>query len=174
VFSLTILTREEAGVEKGPPWTGVAVGDSYLMRLDKIPGGGGSGVRLHGWAGLLWRRQLAVANLLAGLLLLAPALRAKVRPLALVDDHLGPMAKIFGGVVLAVAILTTMLRPLVVGGTVFTDLLPELCGIFAGIALVLDPGEASPAATSPARVALGAAALVLGIAHLLLGWVVLL
>jgi hypothetical protein len=37
VFKLTVLTAEELGVKKSPPWTEQWVGDSYRMRAKNIP-----------------------------------------------------------------------------------------------------------------------------------------
>ena len=49
VFSLTMVTRVEAGVAKSPPWSGCFVGSSYPMRRAKVPGGdSGSSVSLGG------------------------------------------------------------------------------------------------------------------------------
>jgi len=38
VFRLTVLTREEYGISKSPPWTGSWVGDSYRMHAKNIKG----------------------------------------------------------------------------------------------------------------------------------------
>jgi len=151
VFSLTMLTQEERGVKKAPPWLGVTVGDLYKMRLSKIrPGGARRGRTTGGVSGRLFWLALALANLVAGLLAAAPLLKPKVPQLGVVYDKITPLRNLLGVIALAVGVVCFLRAMLFCGFAIFADLLPQISVVVAGLflgkeMLLKKPTEAKPA-----------------------------
>ena len=134
VFSLTIITQEEAGVKKAPPWTGVWVGDIMKMRISNVPKMGGGRSTSGGFFGLIFRLALVVANLVVGLLLAISYLKPKFPQLGTVYTNIEPLRKTLGVIALILG-LFLFLRALIFFFSPFADILPQLAIVIGGLFL---------------------------------------
>jgi len=141
VFDVTVSTKEERGVAKAPPWAGMSIPNSWQMRMSKVAGraavasaadstsGDASrsgGLGLFGWL-------LAMANILAGLLAVAPLVTRKLPQAKGFYDKITPFRNLIGVVVLCIGVVSLLwclvtLHPL-------ANLLPQLAAIVAGLFL---------------------------------------
>ena len=158
VFSLTILTKEEKGVKKAPPWTGVWVGDIFKMHISNVPGAEDNGKTVSGFGRIFWL-ALFLANIIIGLLLASPLLKSKVPQLAGMYDRITPLSKLIGVISLAVGILC-FFRALIFHFAPLADIFPQLTaivgGLFLGKELLLKKpafgeGEATAEGTASAK-----------------------
>lgn len=154
VFDVTVSTKEERGVAKAPPWAGMSIPNAWQMRMSKVAGraahGTGGDASTAGGLGLFgW--LLAMANILAGLLAVAPLVTRKLPQAKGFYDKITPFRNLIGVVVLCVGAAALFwclvtLRPL-------ANLLPQLAAIVAGLFLgkeLLLRKPAMVAATPPA------------------------
>ncbi|MBN1424959.1 hypothetical protein JXA88_10415 [Candidatus Fermentibacteria bacterium] len=134
VFSLTILTKEEAGIDKAPPWTTVWVGDIMRMRISNVPKMGGGRSSRGGLFGVLFRLALVIANIVVGLLLAVSYLKPKVPQLDAVYARILPLRNSLGVIALVLGIVA-FLRALMFFFSPFADILPQLSIIVGGLFL---------------------------------------
>ena len=188
VFRLTATTREERGVKQAPPFVAVMVGNVYKIRISHIRGGGCAGTG-GGLCGRVFWLGLVAGNLLAGLLLAAPLLKAKLPQMAKVYGALTPVSGVIGVLTLIIALIG-FLRNLLLHFAPLADLLPQLLAIVAGLLLgkelLLKMAAGTKAQGALAKqqqrlellkkyqVPIGVACLVLALLHLVLGgaWLV--
>lgn len=176
-----------SGGKKAPPFVGVRVGESWMMRRENLPAGGkdGNGRGLFGTISWL---ALVLANVVAGLLAAEPLLLPKAAALRRVYAVLIPERGLIGFIVVVVALLVFVrnllrLAPL-------ADLLPIVAALAAGLVLgkemimralagtkagaMLSEQAQWLAALAARQVPLGIVCLVLGVLHVLVGgwWLV--
>jgi len=193
VFSLSLLTQEEQGIKKAPPFTGVTVGDSWKMRRENLPSGGSAGST--GLIGTLFWIGLAFGNIVAGMLAAAPLLKQKLPQLNKVYEKLTPLSNIIGVIVLAIgalSLLGAVLQLFLLRFVIFSNILPQIAaiavGLFLGKELLLKKpnlsdkaGEAAEKAQELLRkyddkikllemyqIPLGLSCIVIGLLHLLI------
>jgi len=184
VFSLTMLTREEKGVQKAPPWTGVAVGDIYRMRLSHIPAAGGT--TSSGSFGRVYRLILALGSILAGIMLAQKFIAGFWPPIKEIVAKISFLHVILGAVLIAVVVLG-FLRNLILFFSPIADILPQVFALVAGVLLarnvivrlLSNPEQeqkpaANPAAAiidklKPLQVMIGICCFVFGLLHLIIG-----
>jgi hypothetical protein len=167
--------------------------------LDTVPAkarkaGGGSSSSSGGFMGLVFRLLLSAALLAAGAILSEGLLRAQLPQVAVICSSLAAKAPQVGRAALVIGGLT-LVRTTVLHFAPLSDILPQLIAMAAGVLVIagakgLKTGEAGPsdceeegkgacgfcgkmdaiaAKLQPYQAVIGRAALVLGIAHLLLG-----
>ena len=126
VFSLTLLTQEEKGIKKLPPFTGAWVGDNFDMRMKNLPGSSSSKTPFF-----LWRLMLSLSLLALGaaavsqkLGLLNSKFKIFTDELAYYKGHIGVCASILG--ILFFLNNLMLIAP-------FSDILPQLFAVLAGI-----------------------------------------
>jgi len=127
VYSLTIVTRE---AEQAPPWESARVGSNRRMRASKVSATGAAGKT----PGMVPRLLLFGALLCSGLLLAGPFLTTKVAALAPVVGMLRPIRPLIGVATLVIGLvflISNLLSP-------FSDLLPQVAAIVAGLFLGLE------------------------------------
>jgi hypothetical protein len=191
VYHMVFYTREEAGVEKAPPFR-YANSRQYSkykipLNLVKASGGGGS---------FLWRLVLGLALIAGGSLAAGKLLAGKIPPLKKLLPILGGLAVPVGGVLLVIGaggFLCNLLRL-----APHASVLPQLTAIALGLGLLRrspvfkmpatpppaedgDEQAAPPQPSAPAAImsklafldplapVLGVAALLLGVLHLVVG-----
>lgn len=161
IYEGRLMTKEERGIAKAPPFGGYAHGDSRKMRIANLPGGGaGAGGFLSGsgagggMMGQYFWLGLVLVNLVAGLLAAGPLLRTKVPQLEPVYAGLAPLSALVGVAALAVGLLC-FLRATLFWFSPVADLLPQAAAVLAGLflgkeILLKKPAEAGPTAPAPA------------------------
>ncbi len=133
VFELSLLTKEEANVEKAPPFTGVTVGNIWKIRRNNIKGGAGCG-----FFGSIFWLGLAFGNIIAGLLAAAPLLKTKVPQLKTVYEKITPFANIIGVIILAIGVLSLLgafLQLFILRFVILSNIIPQLSAIAVGLFL---------------------------------------
>ena len=141
VFELSMLTKEEANVEKEPPFVGITVGDNWVMRRKNLPGGGGSGgcsASGSGFFGTIFWLALVFGNILAGLIAAAPLLKQKVPQLNALYEKITPVANIIGVTILAVGVLSLLgavLQLFLLRFVILSNILPQVSAIAVGLFL---------------------------------------
>jgi hypothetical protein len=130
-----LYTREEAGVEKAPPFRYANAGQYayYKMLMANVPAARRERATVGGLGRLFWL-ALIVVNLAAGLLAAASLVKQKVPQLEVVYAKLTPMRDLVGLVALAVGILC-FLRVTVFHFSPLADILPQLTAVLAGLLL---------------------------------------
>jgi len=126
VFRLTMVTRD---AEKSPPFKLARVGSTRQMRASKISteeSGAGPNV--------VFKLLLVVALLASGLLLVGPALSARVPALGSLLGLLTPLRAIIGVSTLGIGVVLLVLNLL----SPFSDVLPQVAAIAAGLFLGLE------------------------------------
>jgi len=163
VFSLTILTQEGPEIPQAPPWTGVTVGDNYTMKIAHVKSSGvadsGQGQRFP----FAVRIFLSLALLSAGFVLVSPWIKKTIAPLENLEKNIVPLSKWIGIVVWIVAGLSLVNSVILSGFHPLSELLPQVAGILAGLALLKGSIAGQQA------VYLGFACLFLGLLHFLAG-----
>jgi hypothetical protein len=127
VFSLTIITREELGIEKEPPFTGAWVGNNFDMRLGDLPSSSSSSSGPF----VLWRVLLSVALLALGTVAAASALSALNPVVKKLVDKLLPHKALIGAFAALIGFLFFIKNLLVLAP--FSDILPQLLAVITGI-----------------------------------------
>jgi len=135
VFSLTILTSEEASVEKAPPFTGAWVGDNFDMRLKNLPGSSSSASSSCSSKGpfILFRLLLSFALLSLGAVAASSKLSALNPKVKQFIDKLLPYKDMIAVSTAIGAVLFFVKNLLFIAP--FSDLLPQLAAILTGVIL---------------------------------------
>ena len=139
VFELSLLTKDELGVKKGPPFSGITVGSIWKIRKKNIPGGkdGGAGRSCGFFCTIFWL-GLALGNIVAGMLAAAPLLKQKFPQLNKVYEKITPLSNIIGVIVLAIgalSLLGAVLQLFLLRFVILSNLLPQLAAIAVGLFL---------------------------------------
>lgn len=176
-----------SGGKKSPPFVGVRVGESWMMRRADVPAGGESG-NGRGLLGRMSWLALVLANVVAGLLAAEPLLQPKAAALRRLYAVLTPQRGLIGLIVVVVALLIFVRNVLCLAP--FADVLPIVAALAAGLVLgkemimralagtkvgtVVAKQEGWFAALERVQVSLGIVCLTLGMLHLLVGgwWLV--
>ena len=127
VFSLTIITREESGIEKEPPFIGAWVGNNFDMRLGDLPSSSGS----SGGPFILWKVLLSFALLALGVVAAGSALSSLNPKLKALVDKLLPYKAMIGALAAILGILFFVKNMLVLAP--FSDILPQLLAVITGL-----------------------------------------
>jgi len=136
VFELSLLTKEELGVKKEPPFTGITVGNIWKIRRKNITGAAGTSG--GGFIGTIFWLGLAFGNIVAGMLAAAPLLKQKIPQLNKVYEKLTPLSNIIGVIVLAIgalSLLGAIIPILWLNFAIFSNLFPQLAAIAVGLFL---------------------------------------
>jgi len=131
VFSLTILTAEEASVKKAPPFTGAWVGDNFDMRLKNLPSTGSSSNGNSKGPFIIFRLLLSTLLLSLGAVTISEKLSSLNPKVKQFVDILLPHKDMIGASTAVIAMLFFLknlffMAPL-------SDIFPQLIAILTGI-----------------------------------------
>ena len=135
VCSISMVTSDN---KKEPPFVGVTVGDSWVMRRKNLPGGGGGSASESGFFGTIFWLALVFGNILAGLIAAAPLLKQKVPQLNALYEKITPVANIIGVAILAVGVLSLLgavLQLFLLRFVILSNILPQISAIAVGLFL---------------------------------------
>ena len=136
VYSISMVTSDN---KKEPPFVGVTVGDSWVMRRKNLPGGGGGcSASGCGFFGTIFWLALVFGNILAGLIAAAPSLKQKVPQLNALYEKITPVANIIGVAILAVGVLSligAVLQLFLLRFVILSNILPQVSAIAVGLFL---------------------------------------